>query len=124
MNVVHGGDLSPPHSAWYHIDPLLLPPLFAALATRNPSNIGDHKVGDEWYPAGYNAVGDKDGDDQIFALQERFEAIASPETVAKYGGPGVYPLPHGPKADNGNYLEPDEVAVRHGICGDPRVVSY
>ena len=25
-------------------------------------------------------------------------------------------------ADNGNYIEPEEIAVRHGVCGDPRQV--
>eukprot|EP00904_Undaria_pinnatifida_P013285 jgi/Undpi1/9087/HiC_scaffold_26.g11547.m1 len=26
----------------------------------------------------------------------------------------------GEMADNGNYIEPEEIAVRHGVCGDPR----
>lgn len=40
--------------------------------------------------------------------------------LAEYGGGDIYPLSYkGVFADNGNYLEPDEIAVRHGVCGDP-----
>lgn len=38
-------------------------------------------------------------------------------------GDGAWPLKaaydRGELAQNGNYLEPDEISVRHGICGDP-----
>lgn len=27
-------------------------------------------------------------------------------------------------ADNGNFLEPDDIAVRHGVCGDPGEVRH
>ena len=26
-------------------------------------------------------------------------------------------------APNGNYVEPEAIAVRHGVCGDPRQVN-
>lgn len=39
------------------------------------------------------------------------------------GGPDEFPLTHGQFADNGNYLESNELAVRHGICGDPEQVD-
>lgn len=29
----------------------------------------------------------------------------------------------GELAKNGNFLEPDSIAVRHGICGDPEQVN-
>ena len=42
-------------------------------------------------------------------------------------GNGAWPLltvyEKGEIAANGNYLEPDSIAVRHGICGDPEQVS-
>ena len=39
-----------------------------------------------------------------------------------YGGRDVYPLLHTPFADNGNMMEPNEIAKRHFVCGDPRIV--
>lgn len=48
------------------------------------------------------------------------EAAAALEWL---GGADEFPLTFGRFADNGNYLEPDEVAVRHGICGDPAKVG-
>lgn len=45
--------------------------------------------------------------------------------LSTYGG-GEWPMltlyELGMMADNGNYLEPDEVAVRRGVCGDPNEV--
>lgn len=37
---------------------------------------------------------------------------------------GEWPLAGAPKAQNGNYLETDVMAARHGICGDPNVVDF
>ncbi|CAM9570586.1 unnamed protein product, partial [Ascophyllum nodosum] len=31
-----------------------------------------------------------------------------------------YPLYWAEHAENGNYLEPQEISVRHGVCGDPK----
>lgn len=38
-----------------------------------------------------------------------------------YGG-GEFPLLYTKFAANGNYLEPEGIAVRHGVCGDPEQV--
>ena len=49
-----------------------------------------------------------------------------PDATTAYGN-GAWPLltvyEKGEIAANGNYLEPDSIAVRHGICGDPEQVS-
>lgn len=53
----------------------------------------------------------------------RGDTLMDPAVLAQYGA-GQYPLSfvdHAP--NNGNYLEPNSVAVRHGICGDPRQVG-
>ena len=57
------------------------------------------------------------------AVVERAKANTSPNVLAEYGGGDMYPLFFGKFAENGNYLEPDEIAVRHGICGDPEQVG-
>lgn len=57
------------------------------------------------------------------AVVERAKANTDPEVLAMYGGGDIYPLSFGDFAENGNYLEPDEIAVRHGICGDPEQVG-
>lgn len=46
----------------------------------------------------------------------------------KYGGGDVWPMAAawdlGEKCSNGNYLENDDIAVSHGVCGDtPQVTS-
>lgn len=45
--------------------------------------------------------------------------------AAVYGGgqwPHLSAYERGELASNGNYYEPDKIAVRHGICGDPEQV--
>lgn len=48
-----------------------------------------------------------------------------PTILAEYGD-GEWPLTlayeKGEFAANGNYMERDELAVRHGVCGDPEQV--
>ena len=46
----------------------------------------------------------------------------SAATLASLGGHRTFPLIRTPYADNGNMLEPNEVAKRHAICGDPKLV--
>lgn len=43
-------------------------------------------------------------------------------TLDAYGGGEEFPLYFGDFADNGNYLETNEIAERHGVCGDPEQV--
>ena len=43
-------------------------------------------------------------------------------TLEAVGGYRRFPLHRTPFADNGNMLEPNEVAKRHHICGDPYLV--
>ncbi|CAN0355835.1 unnamed protein product, partial [Ascophyllum nodosum] len=45
------------------------------------------------------------------AVRARAESLTDPDELAFYE--------KGEVAANGNYLEPDSIAVRHGICGDP-----
>ena len=42
--------------------------------------------------------------------------------LAAHGGVDDWPLYYSDLAENGNYLEPEEIAVRKGACGDPRLV--
>ena len=53
-------------------------------------------------------------------VKERAIANTDPAVLAEYGD-GEWPLKwaweKGELADNGNYLENDEIAKRHGICG-------
>lgn len=55
-------------------------------------------------------------------MEERGKRLTDPDVLASHGGGDVYPLPYGEYAANGNYLESDEIAKRHGICGDPSSV--
>ncbi|CAM9764793.1 unnamed protein product [Ectocarpus sp. 12 AP-2014] len=45
--------------------------------------------------------------------------LMDPDVLESHGGGSEFPLAFVPLAPNGNYLEPNEVAVRHGVCGDP-----
>lgn len=56
-------------------------------------------------------------------MQERLKANADQSVLDQFGGGEEFPLLHGDFATNGNYLETDEVAVRHGVCGDPEQVG-
>lgn len=38
-------------------------------------------------------------------------------------GEDFWPPYHEDRAPNGNMIEPDDIAERHSICGDPRLVS-
>ncbi|CAM9343429.1 unnamed protein product, partial [Choristocarpus tenellus] len=55
-------------------------------------------------------------------VRARAEKNTDPDWLASYGE-GRWPLKYlyedGMVAENGNYLEPEEIAVRHGVCGDP-----
>lgn len=59
------------------------------------------------------------------AVRARAEANTPEDTLNKYGG-GAWPhksaYDRGELSSNGNYLEIDEISVRHGICGDPEQV--
>ncbi|CAM9926342.1 unnamed protein product [Ectocarpus fasciculatus] len=69
----------------------------------------------EYCPSCYNARGPT-------YVKERGIANTDPAVLAEYGD-GEWPLrwayERGEMAENGNYLENDEIAKRHGICGDP-----
>ena len=45
-----------------------------------------------------------------------------PAAVRARGGGAPWPHFNGERAENGNYIESEEVAKRHGICGDPEQV--
>ncbi|CAM9620047.1 unnamed protein product [Ectocarpus fasciculatus] len=68
--------------------------------------------GIDYCPHCYNARGPK-------FVKERAKAKTDPAVLDEYGGGDEFPLYFGDFADNGNYLETDEIAKRHGICGDP-----
>ncbi|CAB1100464.1 unnamed protein product [Ectocarpus sp. CCAP 1310/34] len=68
--------------------------------------------GIDYCPHCYNARGPD-------YVKERAKAKTDPAVLNEYGGGDEYPLYFGDFADNGNYLETDEIAKRHGICGDP-----
>lgn len=58
----------------------------------------------------------------------RARAIANtPADVLRKYNNGEWPhkasFDRGELADNGNFIEPDAIAVRHGICGDPEQVG-
>ncbi|CAM9309077.1 unnamed protein product [Ectocarpus sp. 8 AP-2014] len=69
----------------------------------------------EYCPSCYNARGPT-------YVKERGIVNTDPAVLAEYGD-GEWPLrwayEKGEMAENGNYLENDEIAKRHGICGDP-----
>lgn len=67
-------------------------------------------------PAFMNAKGPE-------SVKDRAIAKTDPGVLEDYGN-GEWPLKWCPQADNGNYLEPDEIAKRHGICGDPNMVCF
>ena len=59
----------------------------------------------------------------VGGIPERARAKISEAVIEKYGGYDRFPLSlYTPFADNGNVLEPDELAERHYICGDPPFV--
>lgn len=58
-------------------------------------------------------------------MRDRGTKNTPADVLSAYGG-GAWPLKsvydRGELASNGNYLEPEKIAVRHGICGDPEQV--
>ncbi|CAM9912712.1 unnamed protein product, partial [Laminaria digitata] len=66
----------------------------------------------DYCPHCYNAKGPK-------ATRARAKAKTDPATLTMYGG-GEFPLLYSDFADNGNYLEPQGISARHGVCGDPK----
>lgn len=90
------------------ISVLLLSLRTLAFATRDDPLI-------EYCPHCYNARGPK-------FVKQRSLANTAQSVLDQFGGGKEYPLYHGEFAANGNYLETDEIAVRHGICGDPEQV--
>lgn len=56
-------------------------------------------------------------------MRARSVANTNADVLDALGGPDEFPLTYGQFADNGNYLETNELAVRHGICGDPEQVG-
>lgn len=73
----------------------------------------------EHCPHCYNARGPK-------YVRPRAEKLTDPEILAEYGN-GEWPLlaayEKGEVAENGNYIEREELSVRHGVCGDPEQVT-
>lgn len=72
----------------------------------------------EFCPGCYNSRG-------TTLIRERAIDRTDPEILAEYGGgefPKYWAYLKGEVCDNGNYLERDEIAVRHGVCGDPSQV--
>ncbi|CAN0394644.1 unnamed protein product, partial [Ectocarpus sp. 12 AP-2014] len=66
----------------------------------------------EFCPHCYNARGPK-------YVKQRAKDNVDSATLDAYGGGEEFPLYFGDYADNGNYLETNEIAKRHGVCGDP-----
>lgn len=71
----------------------------------------------DYCPHCYNARGPK------YVKQRSIDKI-DPAILDEYGGGVDFPLYFGEFAENGNYLETDEIAKRHGICGDPEQVRW
>ncbi len=55
-------------------------------------------------------------------MQDRARRLTDPAVLAEVGDGGQFPLYYVPLAENGNFLESNEIAKRHGVCGDPRLV--
>lgn len=64
----------------------------------------------------YNARGPK-------WVKERAKRETDKGVLNDFGGGDEFPLYYGDYAANGNYLETNEIAKRHGVCGDPEQVS-
>lgn len=61
------------------------------------------------------------------AVRARGEALTDPGILAQFGAgrwPHYSSYQIGLLAENGNYLETDDIAVRHGVCGDPEQVWH
>ena len=55
-------------------------------------------------------------------IRERAKNETDPAVLAAHGDGDNFPMYYSDLAENGNYLEPEEIAVRKGVCGDPRLV--
>lgn len=67
-------------------------------------------------PYAFNAGGVKE-------IQARAKASTNEQTLAEVGGGDLFPLYFSDLAENGNYLETNEVAKRTTPCGDSRLVG-
>lgn len=56
------------------------------------------------------------------AVQARAQANTNQATLDAVGGGKLFPLYYLELAENGNYMETNEVAKRATPCGDPRLV--
>eukprot|EP00903_Cladosiphon_okamuranus_P021001 g19293.t1 len=70
----------------------------------------------EHCPSCYNAQGPDE-------IKKRAKELTDAKALAAYGGGDQWPLIisyyNGENAANGNYLEPQAISARHGVCGDP-----
>ena len=55
--------------------------------------------------------------------QGRATAKTNAAVLAAAGNGDKFPLYYMDLAENGNFMETNETAKRHGVCGDPRLVS-
>lgn len=69
----------------------------------------------EGAPYAFNAGGVK-------AVQTRAKEKTNAAALAAAGGGNLFPLYYMDLADNGNFLETNEIAKRATPCGDPRLV--
>ncbi|CAN0283632.1 unnamed protein product, partial [Ectocarpus fasciculatus] len=67
-----------------------------------------------WGTTAFQASGSPDINYCPHCFQSR-----GPAAVRARGGDNPWPHFNGERAGNGNYIESEEVAQRHGICGDP-----
>lgn len=89
----------------------ILPPRILPCTLRDALHI-------EYCPHCYNSGGPE-------SVNQRAIDKTDPAVLSEYGGgrfPLLIALEMGEVAANGNYLERDQLAVRHGICGDPEQV--
>ncbi|CAM9261565.1 unnamed protein product [Ectocarpus sp. 8 AP-2014] len=67
-----------------------------------------------WGTSAFQEVGSPDMNYCPHCFQSR-----GPAAIRARGGDQPWPHFNGERAENGNYIESEEVARRHGICGDP-----
>ncbi|CBN77502.1 EsV-1-166 [Ectocarpus siliculosus] len=67
-----------------------------------------------WGTSAFQEVGSPDINYCPHCFQSR-----GPAAIRARGGDKPWPHFNGERAENGNYIESEEVAQRHGICGDP-----
>ncbi|CAM9974029.1 unnamed protein product, partial [Pylaiella littoralis] len=78
-------------------------------------NDGQNGISIEKHADAYNGGGPG-------VVKARQLARTDPDVLAKYGDGNVWPIAAawdlGERCSNGNYLENDDIAVSHGVCGD------